>query len=351
MNQPSQRRAAGWAASFPEWLVLFALLAAAIPPVLLRRQSLTVVPFLNLLDASWALDICYKAANGVWLGRDVVFTYGPLYQWLSSIPSRWIGISTGTVLATASMLPTLASVLAVFVATRLLLPAVSSWRRALFLVVVLWSPPGLRLALCVFAFAVFVRLTDAVATHRLGAVLSALVAAIICLVCFLVSADAGLYAAAALVLSVAATAIVKWRTPRAISGLGAFSVAAAVWLAVSVVATNAVMLSPLNFFYWKSSLTLSTSYRWFEAKVHNAALHLADPGDCGSGDGGVRGCLVAPAAGRRSLDAAAGVPAVGILPGRFHDAERPGTVRCHTRGEWRLSHDFSQRRHSDRRAD
>jgi hypothetical protein len=52
--------------------------------------------------------------TGVWFGRDVLFTYGPLYQWLASTPSRWIGISTGTILATSDMLPSLVSVLAVF---------------------------------------------------------------------------------------------------------------------------------------------------------------------------------------------------------------------------------------------
>ncbi len=246
--------------------MLLVLLAASIPPVLLRHQSLTIVPFLNLLDGSWVLDTSYKAATGVWFGRDVIFTYGPLYQWLSSAPSRWIGVSTGTILANANMLPTFVSILATFVGMRLFLPKVSPWRRALFLAVVLWSPPNIRQAICLFAFLIFVRLADAVACRAGGVVLPGLGAAILCLACFLVSADAGLYCVAAFLFCLAATAIVEAKTPRAVIRLCAFLVATGVGLAIYVVATNAVISSPLDFSYWKSSLALATSYRWFESK-------------------------------------------------------------------------------------
>jgi hypothetical protein len=202
----------------------------------------------------------------VWFGRDVAFTYGPLYQRLSSAPSLWIGVSTGTILATSSMLPMLVSVLAIFVSVRLLLPKVQPWKRAVFLAGVCWSPPGIRLALCLLAFVIFLRLADAVASRAVGVALSALAAAILCLACFLVSTDAGLYAVAALLLCLAATAIVKWKTPGAVSSLCAFLLATGVCLAILAVATNAVMSSPLNFSYWKSSLTLATGYRWFEPK-------------------------------------------------------------------------------------
>ena len=89
-----------FASQASEWLVLLILLAASTPPILFRRTSLTIVPPFNLLDGSWILDTSYKAAGGIWLGRDVAFTYGPLFQWLSSAPSRWIGISVGSILAT-----------------------------------------------------------------------------------------------------------------------------------------------------------------------------------------------------------------------------------------------------------
>jgi hypothetical protein len=143
---------------------------------------------------------------------------------------------------------------------------VEPWKRALFLAGVCWSPPGIRLALCLLVFAIFLRLADAVAARAVGVALPALAAAILCLVCFLVSTDAGLYAVAALLLCPGATAIVRWKTPGAVSTLCAFLIATGVCLAILVVATNAVMSSALNFSYWRSSLTLATGYRWFEPK-------------------------------------------------------------------------------------
>ena len=44
---------------------------------------------INLIDDSWLLDTSFKASRGLWFGRDVAFTYGPLFQWLSSAPARW----------------------------------------------------------------------------------------------------------------------------------------------------------------------------------------------------------------------------------------------------------------------
>ena len=267
MNKPLPPRVTAWAVQSTEWLVLLVLFAGCITPVLLRHHAATTAPVFNLLDWSWTLDTAYKASIGVWFGRDVLFTYGPLYQWLASAPSRWIGVSTGTIDATSNVVPSLVSVLAIFAGLRLLLPNVSPWRRAVFLAVVFWSPPGIRLAICLFAFVTFVRLTDVIALRQGGIVLSALVAGIICLAAFLISADAGIYCSAALLLCVAATAIVKSRTPGAVIRLCTFLAAAWLCVTIFVVATNAVMGSALNFSYWKSSLVLAAGYRWFEPKA------------------------------------------------------------------------------------
>ena len=260
-----------FAARYSEWLVLLVLVLAAIPVVLIRRHALTVVPFFPLVDGSWTLDVAYKAASGSWLGRDVLFTYGPVYEWLASAPSRWLGTSTGTILATASMLPDLVSILAIGVGIRLLLPRAAPWRRALFLIVVLWTAPGIRLAICLFAFAAFLRLAEAVALHTAGIWLPAAATAFLCVASFLVSADAGLYTAAALVLCVSATATAKRKTPAALPRLCAYVAASLVGLVLGVVGINASMSSPLDFSYWKSSLVLAAGYRWFEPKGITAA--------------------------------------------------------------------------------
>src|ERR1700685_4583179 len=78
---------------------------------------------------------------------------------------------------------------------------------------------------------------------------------------------------------------------------------------------------------------------------------MADFGSAGAGPRGLRSRMVAPGTAGRSLDAAASFSAGGILCGARHDAERPGTVRRYSRGEWHLPTRLSERRHSTRKAD
>jgi hypothetical protein len=262
MNRPTLSRAALRAAQSTEWLLLVILLAVSIPPILIRHQSLTVVSALNLIDDSWVLDTSFKAANGIWFGRDVAFTYGPLYQWLSSAPSRWLGVSMGTVYATSYTLPFFVIILSTFFAARLLLPTAPAWRRALLvlLAVVFWSPPDLRVSLCLLAFAIFVRFTDTAAAP-VGAISPrAIAAAAICLLAFLLSADTGLYCVAALLLCAAFTAVITRRTRR----LAKFLILAAAGFAPLMLLTNALMRSPWDFTFWRSSLAIAGGYRWFE---------------------------------------------------------------------------------------
>lgn len=262
MNRPTLSRAASRAARSTEWIVLVVLLLAAIPPILIRHHSLTTVSSLNLIDDSWILDTSYKAAGGIWLGRDVVFTLGPLYQWMSSAPARWMGVSTGSIYATWYTLPMLAIILSTFFTARLLLPEAAAWRRALLvlLAVIFWSAPDVRFSLVLLAFAVFARFTDGdlVSTGALPA--AAIAAAAICIAAFLVSADAGLYTVAALLLCVAAGAIAPERRWK----LAQFLIVAAICFSLLVLVTNACLSSPLNFKFWRSGLAIAGGYRWFE---------------------------------------------------------------------------------------
>ena len=193
MQRPSLSSIVSFASQTSEWLVLLILLGASTPPILLRRSSLTMVPSFNLLDGSWILDTSYKAAGGIWFGRDVAFTYGPLFQWLSSAPSRWIGISAGSILATWYTLPFCVIIIATFLSARLLLPAAPGWRRAILvlLAVVFWSPSDVRVSFCLLAFAIFLRLCDAVVAGKTPVLVCALTAAAICNMAFLLSADSG----------------------------------------------------------------------------------------------------------------------------------------------------------------
>jgi hypothetical protein len=46
----------------------------------------------NTLDLSWSTDITERLLHGYIAGRDFVFTYGPLYQFINSLPSLIFGI-------------------------------------------------------------------------------------------------------------------------------------------------------------------------------------------------------------------------------------------------------------------
>ena len=220
----------------------------------------------------------------MWFGRDVAFTYGPLYQWLSSAPSRWIGISTGTILATANMLPTMVSVLAIFASIRLLLPEVSPWKRALFLAVMFWSPPGIRLALCLLAFVIFVRLSDAAASRTAGFVRCPRWArpssALRVFWCQQMPASMPRSAGA---FSGGDRGRQRPKTPEPLSGLGAFLVGGEVCLAILVVATNAVMFAPLELFVLEIEPDSRHRLPLVRGQVDNGGLHLAAVGSAGPG--------------------------------------------------------------------
>ena len=264
MNHTTLSRAIAILNKVSEWLVLLWLVVACVPPVLVRHESLAIVPKLSptdWIDFSWLLDTSYKAAGGIWFGRDVVFTYGPAFQWLSSAPARWIGVSIGSVYATWYTLPLLTVVLATSLTVRLLLPHAAAWRRALLLLlaVVFWSPPDVRVSICLLGFAIFVRVTDS-AVERQDLVLDAMVSAAICVGAFWISADTGLYTAAALLLCIVATAATKHRVRR----MGLFALLAAVSSAVLALVTSAVLAPVFNFGFWRSSLAIAADYRWFE---------------------------------------------------------------------------------------
>jgi hypothetical protein len=262
MDRPSLRRIRQLASRASEWLVPLLLLAVATPPILLRPQSLTPVGELNLLDGSWLLDTSYKAAGGIWFGRDVAFTYGPLFQWLSSAPSRWLGMSVGAVYATWYTLPFYIVILSTFLTARLLLPKVEGWRRALLvlLAVVYWSPPDLQASLVLLGFALFLHIVEAASVPGAEQLWRSVASAAICITAFLISADTGIYCVAALLLTVLATAATRGRVRQ----LAGFLLITAIAFAFLVLTVNSFIQWALDFRFWRASLAIAAGYRWFE---------------------------------------------------------------------------------------
>jgi hypothetical protein len=245
-----------------DFLAVLLIVLASVPAAWLSPRTVTVVRNPGLIDDNWHLDAVFKASRAIWIGRDVAFTHGPLFQWLSSVPGRSMGVSMGGVYPTWDTVPLWCAVLFAFLTLRLLLPEQRPWKRFLLLLLlfVFWGP-SLRTTFAVLAFAVFVRGWYAVAEgHGKGYAFGCL-AALLCATAFLVAADQGMYVMAAVLIAFAAVAIDTRRTV----GVGRFLLA---WLstvvcsAVLVIAINSVFASPFDLRFWRDSFTQVSAYRW-----------------------------------------------------------------------------------------
>ena len=242
------------------------LLLFTLPVSLLAPRSIVVVDP-NLLDDSWLLDLSFKASRGIWLGRDVYFTYGPLFQWLSSAPARSVGLSMGAVYTTWYLLPLWCSYLLIWGTIRLLLPEQPAWKRFLLLLLlsVFWFPSDLRVAVSVFLFTFFSDQWYGLTESRIRLWIVGSLVAALCGIAFLISADTGVYAVAAFVISLLGVAIgERLKRPRLgqlSTVLGAFFVASA----GLVLVINSVLARPTDFRFWKESLAIVGGYRWMEA--------------------------------------------------------------------------------------
>jgi hypothetical protein len=263
-----------WLVKHWDLLALLLLVLASFPVEWLSPRMLVVVdPTIEIVGDSWHLDTSFKAARGLWFGRDVAFTYGPVFQWLSSAPARQMGVSMGATYATFTTLPLWCTFLFGSLTLTLLLPEQPAWKRfvLLLLLCVFWAPWEGRTAFGILLFAVFLRGWYALRQQALGPVLLGCGAAFLCAVAFLYSADTGAYAIAALLLSLAGVAWESRRESRALlsyaSALPAFAVASL----VLVIAINGIMARPLDFRFWKNSLAILSHYRWIEPRSMSEA--------------------------------------------------------------------------------
>lgn len=265
------------------WDILapFFLILASLPATFLSSHKLVVFRHPSLIDDSWLLDSCFKASRGIWFGRDVAFTYGPLFEWLLSAPSRWMGLSMGSIHATYNTLPLCCTFILGYLTLRLLIPEQPAWKRFLLLLLlsVCWSPADLRTSFAmlktsfpIFLFALFLRSGYAVQQARLKPWLAGSGAAALCAVAFLYSADAGVYSMAALLIALAGVVWELRRQPHLVRPYTLVLCAFAIASLVLVGAINAAMARPFDLRFWRSSLAIVAAYRWLEP----AAMARAD---------------------------------------------------------------------------
>jgi hypothetical protein len=252
-----------WMAKHGDLLVLLLLVLASIPAAWLSPHSLVLVRDTSLIDDNWHLDEVFKLSRGIWVGRDVAFTHGPIFQWLSSLPALSMGVSMGAIYATWVIVPAWCAFVFVYVTLLWLLPEQPAWKRALLLalVIIFWEPQ-LRNTFPVLAFAVFLRGWYAVIAERAKAYALGIIAALLCVIAFLVASDTGIYSAAAWVVATAAVLFEARRDEHIVAKCFSVLLAFVVSAFVFALAVNAMMASALDFKFWRDSAHMVSVYRW-----------------------------------------------------------------------------------------
>jgi len=243
-------------------LAVFLLILGSFPTVWIAQRTVTLVPNLGLIDDNWHLDSTWKALRGIWIGRDVAFTHGPIFQWLSSIPARSMPLSLGALYATWNTIPIWCAIVFAYLTLRLILPEQAPWKRfVLLLLLASFWETSLRSTLPILLFALFLRGWYEVQAGRLRSAFAGIAGAVLCAIAFLVAGDVGIYTTAAWFICVAAIALEMRRerfAGKLLAGLLAFALSAFV-LAIVI---NSFMAGPLDFKFWRDSLAQVAVYRW-----------------------------------------------------------------------------------------
>ncbi len=257
-----------------DFLAVLLLMAASLPVTWLSPHALIILPRAGMFDDHWVFDTPFKTARGLWFGRDVAFPYGPLFQWLFSLPSRAMGLSMAAIYTTFRTPLLWCTFLFAYLTLRLLLPEQPPWKRFLLLLLLcyFWAPWDGRTAFDILLFALFLRAWYAVQRQRLNPVVLGSSAALLCAVAFLYSADTGVYGIATLLVTLAGVA---WEARREIQPARSYVAALLAFIGLSAVlvfAINSAMAGLLDFRFWRTSLALVSIHRWNEpASMSNAA--------------------------------------------------------------------------------
>jgi hypothetical protein len=247
-------------------LAVLLLMAASLPLAWISPHTVPVIQHPGAFDDHWVLDAVYKVTHGIYFGRDVSFLYGPLAHWLMAAPPRMAGLSLGSIYTSYRTLLLWCGILLTFGTLRLLLPEQPAWKRFLLLLLlgIFWVPWDGRTAFGIFLFALFLRGWYAVGEGRLKPLTFGACSAVLIAVAFLYSADTGVYGVAAWGLGLAGVAWERRRQQFRLAQYLAVGCTFAVCLALLVLAMNAVMASPFDFHFWKTSLALVSVHRWNE---------------------------------------------------------------------------------------
>lgn len=225
---------------------------------------------IELFDTSWELDLVAKTQHGLWLGRDLIFTRGPLFQWLLSSGPLRHGLSLGSFYLYLWVTHYWTTIPAMYATGRLLLHRQSSWVRVFFLLLMLifWLPVhwiifNIKVLFPFFSFAVLLRTFPARGLSLSGISWRAALTASLLAISFLLSDDSGFYSAAAFIVVLAAFLLYEHNSV-ALRTTAKYIALIVSFFLVWVLATNWATSRLLDFHFWKAAYEVATQYRWSE---------------------------------------------------------------------------------------
>src|SRR5260370_15894232 len=226
---------------------------------------------IDQLDTSWGVDLVAKAQQGIWLGRDAFFNYGPLFQRLLSWGPLKRGMSLSSFYIYLWIFNYWTIVLAIYVTGAFVLRRQPSWVRVFYLLLlsIFWIPINwilfdINLLLPLCCFAIFLRMLPASGMEFRGLCWRAATAATLIAVGFLISGDAGIYSAAAFVVIVGASLLYEHERA-SLAGTAKYVALTGAFFACWVFTINGMLGKFLDFRFWRATYEVVTHYRWFDA--------------------------------------------------------------------------------------
>ena len=252
-------RLAAWTRSNADAAVSLVLILVMTLCALIDHHPILVRRFFSV-DACWALDLFFKAHQGLWAGRDVVFTYGPLYQWLLGVTSVFQGVSLGCFFRFGHLALFAYTVIVIFATARLLLRSQASWKRTLVIVglTMSWTYFEVREATVLLLFALMLHLFDRSLPSDSLRLLPATLGSAAVISSFLLSGDSGIYGIVALIV-VAGSYCICFRSDRTVLRR---VLRFALLMCAGLLCWAALLGAFLGFHYWTDTLAVSSTYRW-----------------------------------------------------------------------------------------
>ncbi len=226
---------------------------------------------IDYFDTSAAVDMLAKAQKGIWLGRDVFFTYGPLFQKLLSWGPLKTGMSFGSFYIYLWIFHYFTIIVSIYLIGAFLLRSQPSWLRVFYLLLMaaFWMPInwilfGIKFLFPLCCFAIFLRIFPASGARFWSLCWRAALAAALIAIGFLISGDAGLYSAVA--LFIIACAILLYEHDRAsLATLAKYAAMISMFFTACVLTINTAIGRPLDFRFWRQTYEIVAQYRWSHA--------------------------------------------------------------------------------------